>query len=62
MVGGDEKVQTYSYKFWGFDAQHDYYSWRYSIAYLKVAKTVNLTSSQHKKKLQFWEVMVLNLG
>ena len=47
-----QKIQTSSYKTnkcWGCTVQHGDYNFKYCIAYLKVAKRVDL-KSYHKKK------------
>ena len=49
-----QKVQTSSYKInkpWGCDIQQGEYSQKHFIAYLKIAKTANLKSSYHEKKI-----------
>ena len=47
------KVHISSLRSWGCNVQHGGYSLQYYIAYLKVAKKVNLKSSHHKKKISY---------
>ena len=53
MCEGIQKVETSSYKinrFWGCNVQHGDYSQQYCIAYLKVARRVDLKSAHHTHK------------